>query len=332
MIYRIFTIIKRDVKSGFRDAIILYILLSPILVALLLRAFIPSVNSATLQLATLENSMMIEHLEQYGSVETFDSIGSLQKRVNATDDIVGIIAGDSSSYEIILEGNESAGTVDTVESLLLAYEGYGELPVTAVVSDIGWEISSIASIGAVSLILLATLLGGMISGMNIVEERQMRTINAIRVSPANTMEFLIAKCSLGIIIPIIQAILTFWILGLTDINWGMAVVISIFSSLIGLIVGVLLGVINDDPLAAAGGLKIMMLPMSATIVGALLLPPKLLPLLYWCPYYWTYAGVTEIIYKTATWTNIMMYCGAIVAITVVVFALLRKRIKAGLSA
>lgn len=330
MIKRILQIIKRDLKSGMRDAMIIYIVAAPILIALLMRLFIPSVNSASMQFAVLEEDHhLYEHLRQYGKVENFENIDELQDRIKNVDDVVGIV-GDQGSFRVILEGTESKGVKGAVENILLVMNDTSDLPLDVSITDIGWEISLVGSVSAVSLILLATLLGGMLSGLNIVEERQMKTINAVRVSPVNTMEFLIAKCTPGIIIPIFQSLLTFAILGFTDINWMMAVIICIASSLIGLIVGVLLGVINTDPLTAVAGLKVMMLPMSATILGALLLPDKWMPVLYWIPYYWTYQGVMDIIYKTSTWSSLIFNSGMIVILTIVVFFFLRKRIQAGL--
>lgn len=331
MLQRISAIIKRDMKSSFRDPLIIYIIISPLLLAFLLRGFIPSVDSASVQFAVLgEDHYITEQFERYGRVEVFESRENLEYRVNATDDIVGVI-DNKGQYDIILEGNESEGLKAITEDILMDYDGYIDLAVGVQITDIDWQISTVALVGAASLIMLATLLGGMLTGLNIVEEKQFRTISAIRVSPVTTLEFLLAKSVPGLVIPIVQSILMFIILGFTDINWLMTVAICVFSSLIGLIIGVLLGVINNDPLTAAGGLKILMLPMSATIIGALLLPQKLLFLLYWIPYYWTYEGVTRIMLKTATWLDIMGYSAALVFITLLVFLALRKRIQRGLA-
>jgi len=331
MLKRMAAIVKRDLMSGFRDSLILYILISPLVIAVLFRLFIPNLNMASIQFSVLESdTALIAHLQQYGAVETFTTQEKMEDRVRDIDDSVGVV-DKNGEYVMILEGNESEEIANSIKYILYAYDGFGDMPIKVNVSDIGWKISLLGSIGIISLIMFSTVLGGMLSGLNIVEERQARTIRAMHVSPASTMEFLIAKCVQGVVIPIIQSILVFFIMGYTDINWMMMMVLCIFSSLIGLIVGILLGVMNNDPLTAVAGLKILFLPISVTLLGALLLPKHLQFLLYWIPYYWTYQGVNSILLKTAVWPEIIMYSGILTGITLLVFILLKGKIRKGLS-
>lgn len=331
MMNRIFSIVKRDLKSSFRDALIVYIIIAPLGLAFLLRMFLPNLDNASVQFAVLEEEgELAAYLEEFGRVETFLNTDDLEDRILEADDVIGVVKAQD--YEVILEGNETSGIFELAENVVLGFQGYEESPVDVVVSDVGWNVSLIGSVSAISMIMLASLLGGMLSGMNIVEERQLRTMLAMKVSPAGTMEFLLGKSIPGLVIPIIQSVLMLLIMGLTDINWLMTIIICIFSSMISLIIGILLGVTNEDPISAAAGLKVMMLPMSATILGTLLLPENLRFLLYWIPYYWTYQGVMDILMKTATWGNILLYCGALVGLTAIVFLMLNKKIKAGLTA
>lgn len=332
MIKRILTIIKRDLKSSTRDAMMLYVILAPLLIVLLLKTFIPSVNSASFQFATLESDLeLTEFLDDYGKVETFENVEDITDRIEKSDDIGGIIKSDD-RYDIILEGNEEGEIYDIYKNILMEYEGIGEdIPITFIRSDIGWEISQVALIGAISLIMLAMVLGGMVTGFNIVEEKQMKTMRAIKVSPVSNIEFIIAKGIPGLIIPLLQSICILLILGFTDINWLMAVVLITTSSFISLIVGFLVGIVNDDPLSALASLKVIFLPISATIIGALMLSEKLQILLYWMPFYWQYVGISEIISKTATWPGILLYSAIILGMTALVYWALHKKLKRSFS-
>lgn len=330
---RMWNVLKRDMRSNLRDAMAVWIMLVPIVITLLLKLFIPAANTASLQFAVLKSDeKLASYMEQYGEVETFDSLDALNARVERTDDITGIVEEDG-SFQIIMEGNETEGIRDTAESILMAYTGVSDpVPVDVEVSRLGWQVSLTALIGGITMIMMASLLGAMLSGLNIVEERQMKTMKAIKVSPLTTSEFVIAKSTPGIVIPLIQSILILLILGLTDINWWMAIVITVASSLIGLIIGIMIGVMNEDALTAISSIKVMLLPMTASILGALLLPQNWLPVLYWSPFYWTYRGFSEIILKSAAWGDILLYCGIILGITVLVYALLVRKIKRGLAA
>jgi len=68
---RILSIFKRDVKSGARDFLLLYIILAPVIIAIGLRFFIPSVNAISFQFALDEklNSEVFEAFDRYGKVE-----------------------------------------------------------------------------------------------------------------------------------------------------------------------------------------------------------------------------------------------------------------------
>ena len=330
---RIWNVLKRDVKSNVRDAMALMIIVFPIVITFLLKAFIPAANTASLQFAVLkDDTKLTTFMEQYGEVETFDTLDALNTRVEKTDDITGIVEDDG-VFQVIMEGNEPDNLKDTTENILMAYTGASDaVPVDIEVTRLGWQVSLTALIGGISMIMMSCILGGMLSGLNIVEERQMKTMRAIKVSPLTTGEFVVAKSIPGVLVPIVQAICILLILGLTDINWWMTIVITVASSLIGLIFGILIGVLNDDPITATASIKTSFLPMTAAILGALLLPKGWLFTVYWLPFYWTYRGFSEIILKTATWGDILLYSGIILGITVLVYGMLARRIKRGLAA
>lgn len=66
------------------------------------------------------------------------------------------------------------------------------------------------------LVLLVTLIGGFLSGMNIVREREIGTMEQINVTPVRKSQFIIGK------------LMPFWILGLIELSFGLVVAWLLF--------------------------------------------------------------------------------------------------------
>ena len=122
---RVLSIFKRDVKSGTREFLLLYIILAPILIAIGLRFFIPSVNAISFQFALDEqiNSEVVEIFEKYGKVETLEGRIAIEDRVNKVDDIIGITRNIEGKFVIILEGNEKENSKYIAHQILNKLEG-----------------------------------------------------------------------------------------------------------------------------------------------------------------------------------------------------------------
>jgi ABC-2 type transport system permease protein len=66
------------------------------------------------------------------------------------------------------------------------------------------------------LVLLVTLIGGFLSGMNIVREREIGTMEQINVTPVRKSQFIVGK------------LMPFWILGLIELSFGLVVAWLLF--------------------------------------------------------------------------------------------------------
>lgn len=85
------------------------------------------------------------------------------------------------------------------------------------------------------------------------------------------------------------------------------------------IMGFLMGFISPNQMAAAANMKLLFLPISITIIGAVMLSPNMHFLLYWSPFYWMYDGLNSIFRDMATWSQIGWDCLWIIIITAIVF-------------
>lgn len=333
MIKRILAITIRDIKSGLRDYMILYIIIAPFLISFILKMLIPAAGTTTINVA-LDKSIdqsMVNYLEDFGRVEVMSNIETVKKRVQDTDDIFGLVKYEN-AYHIFQQGNEMEETVEILDYIVNSYENQGlKIPIEVKISDIGWKLSPLKQYGANLLVIFMSVLGGMIILLNIVEEKQYNTLAAVNVSPISRIEFVIGKGLLGFVFPIIHAFGILIILGFPDINYWMVAAVTLSIALISVIIGFVIGVMNDNPISAISSMKMLFIPILASIFGGIYLNKKWLAFLYWSPFYWAYDAMDSILLQEATWNHVLANCGIIVIITGVVFILLSKRIQRGLN-
>lgn len=329
---RILAILIRDVKSGTREFLFLYIMLAPIIIAIGLRLFIPSVNAVSFQFA-LDGSLnpeVIETFERYGKVEILEGRADIESRVDRTDDIIGVTKNEDGKYVVILEGNEEESSKYIAQQILAGMEDK-TTDIEISFSDIGRSMSSIAVYGATSVIIMAIVLSGMVIGLNIVEEKESRTISALRVSPMGRMEFIFGKSLIGLLLPIVETLIILRVLGITDIDLGMALVMTVASSFVAVIMGFLMGVLSSNQISAIANMKFLLIIVSGSVIGAIVMPQNLHVFLYWSPLYWSTIGLVEIITNTAAWSNIAVYTLWITALSALVFLSFKRRIAKGLA-
>lgn len=319
--------------NSFRDYLMLYMFIAPILLTIGFSFFIPSVQSASLQFAVDENldREVIKEFEKYGKVEKYNSIEEIKDRVNDVDDVAGITKNNEGKFQVILEGNESHDTEVIPQMIIKDMMRENKLNIDLNVTDIGVKRSPVALIGAISIIQMAVLIGGVTIGFNIIEEKQSNTIKALNVTPMTKLEFIIGRSIVGIVLPIIHVYIVLWILGMLNVNKMMVLVMTIVSSLIGILIGFLIGVISNNQITGITNMKAVFIIVSLSIIGALLLPESKHFLLYWAPPYWSFIGFRDILLNNITWGQIGVYASWILGLTFIIFLLFRKKISRGLA-
>lgn len=333
MLSKVFRILQRDIKSGMRDYMVLYIIIFPFILAFILKMMTTSVGSITVNVA-VDNTIsedMILYLEDYSKVEIFDSNSKMIERVQRTDDIFGITMIDG-NYVVYQQGNETQGTVEILDLIVTSYENQDlEVPIDVRISDIDWKLSPLKQYGGSLLAIFMSVLGGMVILINLIEEKTEKTLTAINVSPTKRSEFVIGKGLMGFILPIFHSIGMLLLLNFGRIDYFMVLVTTMSIALISVVIGFSIGVTNDNILAGISSLKMMFLPVLGSILGAIFLNVKWHPFLYWSPFYWAFKSMDAIILKEATWGMILVNSGIIMGISLLVFAGLSKKISRGLN-
>jgi ABC-2 type transport system permease protein len=333
MLKRIIAVMLRDLKSGLRDFIFIYILIAPFILAAVLNLIVPGMDATTVNLA-IDNSIsdeMVQYLEGYANIEKVSNIEDIEKRVKKTDDVFGLIMEDK-EYKIIQQGNEMEGGEVLIKTIINGFEKNTiNNGIKVSITDVGWKLHPLKLQGTNLLVVFTTVFGGMLILMSLVEEKMSNTLSAINVSAISKYEYVVGKSLLGFLIPVIGIIGMLLILGFTNINYLMVIVFALSSSCISVIIGFVIGIMNDDVIGGIASMKMIFLPLLGSVFGGMFLADKWQPFLYWSPFYWMYKSVNSIILNEATWGYILKNAGIILGITAIVFLLLNKRIREGLN-
>jgi len=333
MLNRIIRIFRKDAKIAIRDAMLLYIIIIPILLAVGILLFAPGIIDTSLKVAMLETDAKehIEYMENYMQVELFSSLDEVEKRVLKRDDVAAIIPLEE-GYEIVLEGNEDAYIASSMETLNVLYElGATKENTTAEIYSFEKTVPPLKTKLVNMLILMVIMLAGMIISLGIVEEKADNTVSAMNVSPVSQNEFIIGKSILGGSVALGSIIISLLILGYYDINWIMIILVGMTTMILTFVVGFLQGISSTDVIEAAAGVKMMLLPIAGSIVGYELLSEKWQWTMYWSPFYWSYKANDEILSKTAVWSDVLLYAVIVFAISISLYFLAMPKIRKGLS-
>ncbi|BEP29211.1 ABC transporter permease [Helicovermis profundi] len=333
MIRRIYLIFKRDLKTSIRNFISLYILVIPIIFAIMINVFSPGINDTSVEVALLkgENTQQIEYFNQFAKVEVFNTYDDIEKRLRKRDNIIAVLLDKTNGYYILTQGNEPEYIVDYVRNLItFDYYNIETEDSIAEIVDYSRKIPPLKKIMVNVSMIFTSILGGMIIALNIIEEKTDNTISAIHLSPVSRIEYIAGKSVIGIFVPIVSSILILFITGFRDINFFHVLIMVTTSCIISILVGFIEGINNDDVINAAGNIKLLFLPLFGAIIGEELLADKWQILFYWIPFYWTYKANDLILSNKGSWLDIIYYSGIVLGISALVFLVLAPKIRKGL--
>jgi len=333
MIKKVLLIFQRDLKTSVRSFITLYIIVVPVIFAVIINVFSPGINDTTVEIVLLdgENLQQSEYFKQFAKVELLETLDDVEDRVRKRDNIIAVLPDQKDEYFILTQGNEPDFIVDYVRNLI-AFDNYdiGMEDSIAEIVDYGREIPPLKKLMVNAAMIFTSILGGMIIALNIVEEKTDNTISAIHLSPVSRIGFIAGKSLIGIVVPLTGTLVILTITGFRGVNYFHAVIMVGTSCIISILVGFIEGINNDDVMNAAGNIKLLFLPLFGSIAAEELLADKWQPLFYWIPFYWTYKGNDLVLSNKGSWLDIIKYSGIVLGMSAVVFLALAPKIRKGL--
>jgi ABC-2 type transport system permease protein len=299
MFRRIGNLLAKDLLYSRRESILVYSMTAMLVMAVGALFFLPSLEQMDIRIA-VDGSVPPEvarQLEGYGRVEHYASLHQLRERVLAFDDVPGIYY-TGGEYVVLLEGNEES-YVRELPGAILDRILQGEDVVELSTVSLGRERSPVREYTTIFFLLSMFLVGGLVIGLSIIDDRQSGTIRALAVTPLNVIEYMLGKSILGllVVVALTLAVATI-LLGPATINYPL-LLISVTASLgVAIAIGFLIGLVSDNMITAIGLLKVIALPISGVPMAALFLPDRLKWLLYPFPNYWSFESFNRMFIRT----------------------------------
>ncbi len=331
MIKKINAIFMRDLKVNANDFIALYIIIFPVLFALVINLITPSLNDTTINLGFVEGQdEAAYYFEQFAYGEVLPDRAALDKRILERDTFFGIVE-QNGQLVLVAQGNEPEQTRDYAKLLLTFYKNGVKLSDSAAqIVYVDRLVPPLKKTLVNGALMLVSVLGGMLILMNIIEEKVDNTISAIHLTTVPRWAYIVGKSLIGIIIPIVGSVIMLYMTGFKHINFLQMIIVMLSLSLLSIVIGFIMGLTNDDIMNAAGNMKLLFLPLMAAVAAIEMLGPSWQKFFYWIPFYWAYKANDIVLSGLDDWPKLLSYSGLVLLISGLVVALLAPRIKKGL--
>lgn len=302
---KILSMLKIDMKLITRNPIVLYMAIAPAILSFAYLAVLGNLGQGTMNFVVDKNipSEIIANIEKLGDVEIANDESEVRKRVERFDSAAGVIYKDN-EYKIVLEGNEGASFSKQM-SLLISRAVSGDIP-----QFTSEEIPSRGNIAveltAVALLLTAIFISSVVSGFNVIAERESRAIRAIAVSPMSLKTFIGARTLIALLLGIFNTALCVLIMGRGE-NIAAFVLAALCSLSVIALIAIGLGCTADNQISAIAAIKIIMPACLALPISSYFVPEGFRFLYYWLPNYWQFESLMSAWKGSVNWgANIAM--------------------------
>jgi ABC-2 type transport system permease protein len=288
MFKRILSIIEQNTTNAFRDNIVIYMLVIPIILAIGVKMLIPSIGSSQIKFAVEENvgTSLIQQLKNYGQIETLPTRAAVLERVNLIDDVPGIV-NDNGKIDVLLEGNENPD-IEKLVNIILSTVLSEESPVKINEVPIKSKKFPIEGYAVILLIFMVIMMGALLSGFNIVEERESGAIRALAVSPLTFFQYIFA-CSLLIFLTgVVLTFLMTFIMRTTPGSYFELFAGVLFSTTIGIVFSLIIGLLAENQLTAIAVMKVLGFVYLTLPLVSIFVSNRLQFLFYLFPNYWMF--------------------------------------------
>ncbi|NVB41764.1 ABC transporter permease [Pseudenhygromyxa sp. WMMC2535] len=311
---RVLSLIAKDLRTGSRDQLMTYMLLSPFVLGLGFALLMPILEGAGPHFVVSErlDATWVDALAAHGEIERVADREAVVARVLDRDDALGVAQVDHPGAlpEVIVEGDEAEALRGLPAAILdhAARTRAGEV-LTAVervpVDPEGARArSQLRLITAALLTYAVSVVVGVMLGFTILEEKTSGVIRTYLVSPLRFWEYLAAKLGLAAVLALAMVVPAVALpLGLS-VDW-LAIELSTLAGLpFALSMGLIVGVVAKDQLAAIAALKALLPLWTSLPILGFVLPQRWLWTQWAFANHWTvqalFAAMGE---RTDPWTS-----------------------------
>lgn len=338
-----------DVKTSMKSFMGGYIVIVPVIILIVLRTFLPSVESTSANIAVVADGPnavekeIIEALENFADVTTYDSIEDMERKLRGTGTAEGLYRDPvEKQYVSVLERTKESNTVFSTTARVVRQHYYRkDNPDAPYINRFTYGVppelsdrtktSPVATIGGSIFIIFMLIISGFLIGLNIVNDKEEGTIQAIRISPVNKADYFIGKSIYPFLVLVLYTIIALLVLKLIHVNILQTYVMAVGSFSVSLLFGLVLGALGKNENEAIGFGKLLSMVVMLSILGGTLLPDTWHWVVWWSPLYWIYDILEEVFTESATWGFLGWKSAVVVGLTGFYFLLLRKKIIKGLS-
>ncbi|MGE5654235.1 MAG: ABC transporter permease, partial [Bacillota bacterium] len=262
--------------------------------ALAFRLFLPGMEQMEINFAVDPSvpQSTITAFQEYGKVEMLADRQALEDRVLEFDDVPGITY-EGGSAVVVLEGNE-IGAVKGLPGTILDYLQRGGSQVAFTARSMGRSSSQVKEYTAIFLVLTCIMIGGLTLGFNVVAERESRALRALSVSPLTTVEYVLAKSIVALTVALLLSLAVTGIMFGGRVDYGQLMLASLASLALVIVFGFIIGLLSDNQLTAIATMKVAVLIWTGVIVAAMVIPARLVWVLYPFPHYWAFAALQSV--------------------------------------
>ena len=338
-----------DIKMTYKSFMSLFLLIIPLVILLVLKGFLPSVEDTTETIAVVTEGPlavqeeMVKTLGRIADVKKYATLEEVKKKMNGYGSAEGLYWDPErdqyvSLVERTLKGNTSFSTASRIiRQALLKKEFPGEERATSFYSHVPEELKDrseippVASMGGAVFIVYLLIIMGFVIGLSIVTDKEYGTNKAIRVSPVTKAEYFFGRVVHPVLIILVYTIICLLLLRLMEVNILQVYVIVIASLLTTLFFGLVLGGLAHNETEGIGYGKMLGMVSLLSLLGGILMPDNWKWVVYWVPLYWIFDNLQDVFTHVSTWASVFWKSGVIIGTTLVYFFLLRKKLLKGLS-
>jgi ABC-2 type transport system permease protein len=345
-LYRMFVFDLRMTMSSFMGG---YMLIVPMVILMVLRVFIPTVETTSYTVAVVAEGPnavhpeMIEVLDPVADLVVYPDIESMEEKLRGSGQAEGLYFDPAEGqYVSVLERSQESNKAFSFAAKFIRLHHYQtHYPQAERLTEFSHgvpaelaersETSPVASIGGATFIIFLVIIGGFLIGMAVVNDKDLGTILALRVSPVSRADYFIGRSIFPLLATVFYAGVSLLMLGLTHVDLAQLALVIVASFPLTLLVGLFIGAMGDNEVEAIGIGKLASMVLMLAILGPTLLPDAWHWVVWWSPSFWLYDVVEEIFTESAQWGSLLWKSAVMMGVTGIYFGLLRKQIVRGLS-